>query len=221
MGYGVYFKNLILKDMTDSELNAEFTPECAKLSKSQSNYLIEKYGADGVTERFRAICAEHAAGGHMVPLHKKYGICHATFGRISTFNRSLRDLYRDCCNMYCDHLFDESIQIIDDTSHDTIIDEKRGAIENSEWIRRSIARCDVRKSYALRYNSRVRLRRSTDDLAKATRDLANAVLDGDMDVGMGKAVMEVLSAQQKYITDNELLKRVEELERAQGIRAKK
>ena len=52
--------------------------------------------------------------------------------------------YARACEKRADSIFDEILEIADETSNDTIITE-RGEIPNSEWIARSRLKVDARK----------------------------------------------------------------------------
>ena len=52
--------------------------------------------------------------------------------------------YARACEKRADSIFDEILEIADETSNDTIITE-RGEIQNSEWIARSRLKVDARK----------------------------------------------------------------------------
>lgn len=59
--------------------------------------------------------------------------------------------YARACEVRADAIFDEIIDIADDTSNDTISKEDRD-IQNSEWISRSRLRVDARKWIASKLN---------------------------------------------------------------------
>ena len=59
-------------------------------------------------------------------------------------DKELSNHYANTCELRADIIFDEMIDIADDTSNDTIYSES-GEKVNSEWINRSRLRIDTRK----------------------------------------------------------------------------
>ncbi|MDX1902136.1 MAG: terminase small subunit protein [Gammaproteobacteria bacterium] len=73
------------------------------------------------------------------------------YPRYSTFmewlneDKSLADKYTRAKEEQADFLAEELLEIADETSHDTIINENGREVPNSEWINRSRLRVDTRK----------------------------------------------------------------------------
>lgn len=67
-----------------------------------------------------------------------------TFNEWLKSDRELSDQYVTACTSRADALFEEIIEIADETSNDTLHTE-RGDVVNSEWIARSRLRVDARK----------------------------------------------------------------------------
>lgn len=59
-------------------------------------------------------------------------------------DESMADQYARACELRAESIFEEILDIADDTSNDTIITE-RGESPNNEWIARSRLRVDARK----------------------------------------------------------------------------
>lgn len=61
-----------------------------------------------------------------------------------------RDQYAEAREIGLDSMFDEAIEIADDGSQDTIVDDEGRERINSEWVQRSRIRIDTRKWYLAR-----------------------------------------------------------------------
>lgn len=106
----------------------------SEFSEKVASIICERI-ADG--ESLRTICLDDA-----MP-HR------STVFRWLAANESFRDQYTRAREAQADALFEEILEIADDTSHDTIIKEGKDGGEyeaaNSEWINRSRLRVDARK----------------------------------------------------------------------------
>ena len=79
-------------------------------------------------------------------LKEDKGMIHAdTFYQWIDKDKELAERYARACEFRADAIFEEILQIADETSNDTIIDEKGREKQNSEWVNRSRLRVDARK----------------------------------------------------------------------------
>jgi len=67
-----------------------------------------------------------------------------TFNEWLKADKNLSDQYARACEQRADTIFEEILDIADETSKDTIYTDK-GEIPNSEWMQRSRLRVDARK----------------------------------------------------------------------------
>jgi hypothetical protein len=67
-----------------------------------------------------------------------------TFNEWMKIDSQLSDQYVQACEERADSIFEEIIEIADNTTNDSIITDK-GEIPNNEWIARSRLRVDARK----------------------------------------------------------------------------
>jgi len=67
-----------------------------------------------------------------------------TFNEWLKADKNLSDQYARACEQRADTIFEEILDIADETSKDTICTDK-GEIPNSEWMQRSRLRVDARK----------------------------------------------------------------------------
>jgi hypothetical protein len=106
----------------------------SEFSEKVASIICERI-ADG--ESLRTICLD-AAMPH-----------RSTVFRWLATNESFRDQYTRAREAQADALFEEILEIADDTSRDTIVKEGKDGAEyeaaNSEWINRSRLRVDARK----------------------------------------------------------------------------
>ena len=59
-------------------------------------------------------------------------------------NEDMRERYARACEIRADAIFDEIIQIADDSTNDSLYTDK-GEVQNTEWVNRSRIKIDARK----------------------------------------------------------------------------
>lgn len=89
-------------------------------------------------ETLRSICRDPAMPGR------------ETVFRWMHQDKEFRDQYAEAREIGLDSMFDEALEIADDTSQDTLTDEEGRERLNSEWVQRSRLRIDTRKWYLAR-----------------------------------------------------------------------
>ena len=104
-------------------------------------------------ELFDRICELIASGGSVRSVCAVAGMPdRMTFNRWRKMTPELQAQYDQACLDRADAIFDEIIEIADDTSHDTLATEKNGEQMNTEWVTRSRLRVDARKWVLARMN---------------------------------------------------------------------
>ena len=103
---------------------------------------------DGNLEKFDAICLLVSKGKALRNAVKIYHISTTDFYKIADSDNALKERYVRACEDRATAIFEDIIDISDDSSLDTTIIEKNGQtieVENKEWVNRSKLRVDARK----------------------------------------------------------------------------
>jgi len=103
---------------------------------------------DGNLEKFDAICLLVSKGKALRNAVKIYHISTTDFYKIADSDNVLKERYVRACEDRATAIFEDIIDISDDSSLDTTIIEKNGQtieVENKEWVNRSKLRVDARK----------------------------------------------------------------------------
>lgn len=103
---------------------------------------------EGNFEKFDAICLLVASGKSLRTAAKEYRISRTDFYKIVDSSDERKDQYTRACEDRATAIFEDIIDISDDSSQDTTVVEKNGQtieVENKEWVNRSKLRVDARK----------------------------------------------------------------------------
>lgn len=96
--------------------------------------------------KFEAICTEiETSSQGLGKIAKKHGIARSNVLEYIRNNAEAQDRYARAKQLQMDYLAEEIIEISDDSSNDTIINEKGQKVEDKEWTNRSKLRVDTRK----------------------------------------------------------------------------
>jgi len=101
---------------------------------------------------FNRICDEIANGKSLLAVCRRPDMPNRrTFERWCERDPALKARYDDACRAREDVIFEEILEIADDTTYDTTVTD-HGEQPNSEWISRSRLRVDARKWVLARMN---------------------------------------------------------------------
>ncbi|MCO1396406.1 hypothetical protein [Burkholderia cenocepacia] len=104
-------------------------------------------------ELFDRICELIASGGSVRSVCAGTGMPdRMTFNRWRKMTPELQAQYDQACLDRADAIFDEILEIADDSRLDTLATEKNGEQMNTEWVTRSRLRVDARKWVLARMN---------------------------------------------------------------------
>lgn len=110
------------------------------------------YSKEDIKQKFDFICNEILEGKALRTILKGENMpAPAIFYKWLDEDELKVKQYARACNYRAESIFDEILEIADNTSNDTITTE-RGDIPNSEWIARSRLRVDSRKWIASKLN---------------------------------------------------------------------
>jgi hypothetical protein len=104
---------------------------------------------DEIRERICEIISTSKYGLHRICKNNPDLPKFSTIMKELANNPQFANHYAHAREAQADYILDESFDILDDNSNDTIVTEK-GEIPNNEWINRSKARADFRKWMASR-----------------------------------------------------------------------
>jgi len=110
------------------------------------------YSEKEIEKIFNTICTEIQNGKALRNILKEKDMpSTSTFYEWLDLYDTKAKQYARACEIRADAIFDEIIDIADETSKDTIVTEK-GEIPNNEWISRSRLKVDARKWIASKLN---------------------------------------------------------------------
>ena len=97
-------------------------------------------------EKFEAICKEiETSSLGLGKIAKKHGASRYNVLDYIRVNEEAANRYARAKELQMDYLAEELLEISDDGSNDTIINEKGQKVEDKEWTNRSKLRVDTRK----------------------------------------------------------------------------
>ena len=103
---------------------------------------------EGNLEKFDAICLLVSKGKALRNAVKTHHISTTDFYKMVDSDNELKERYTRACEDRATAIFEDIIDISDDSSLDTTVIEKNGQtieVENKEWVNRSKLRVDARK----------------------------------------------------------------------------